>query len=266
MLKKLYKHEFYSLFRNLLPVYAALIGLSLVNRLSHLFQADNMLVSALQNISTILYVLVIGATFFVALVIIVVRFYKHLLSHEGYLTFTLPVKPTQHIICKLICGVTVTLASIAAMIGSLFILGAGTDTMKEFLSGLSTGYEMFAQMVGTGLLTVFWIEAVVLVIAYICDGLLMLYASMAIGQQFKNKIGGAVLSYFVIYAILQVIAAVIFGILGLVLSDRMDTIFAGDNLTIFAIMAACYIGYEIVISTAYFLITRYMLNKKLNLE
>ena len=34
MLKKLYKYELYSLFRNLLPVYAAVLGFALLSRLS----------------------------------------------------------------------------------------------------------------------------------------------------------------------------------------------------------------------------------------
>ena len=36
MLKKLYKYEFYALFRNLLPIYAAVVGFALLSRLTSL--------------------------------------------------------------------------------------------------------------------------------------------------------------------------------------------------------------------------------------
>ena len=41
MLKKLYKHEFYSLLRSLLPIYAALIGFAALSRLSFLIDIEN---------------------------------------------------------------------------------------------------------------------------------------------------------------------------------------------------------------------------------
>ena len=83
MLKKLYKHEFYSLFRTLWPIYIMLAGLAIISRISFLFNTDNIFISFIQGTSTTLYVFSIFGLFIVGEVIIVVRFYKHLLSHEG---------------------------------------------------------------------------------------------------------------------------------------------------------------------------------------
>ena len=107
MLKKLYKYELYSLFRNLLPVYAAVLGFALLSRLSLLIKTDNVLLQIPSRISTTIYFFSIVAVFVVGMVVVVMRFYKNLLSGEGYLTFTLPFSATQHIVCKLLCGVLV---------------------------------------------------------------------------------------------------------------------------------------------------------------
>ena len=53
------------------------------------------------------------------------RFYKNLLSGEGYLTFTLPFSATQHIVCKLLCGVLVIVIDFIAVIASLLIMVCG---------------------------------------------------------------------------------------------------------------------------------------------
>ena len=43
MLKKLYKHEFHSLMRSLLPIWAALLGFAVLSRLSFLLDFENSL-------------------------------------------------------------------------------------------------------------------------------------------------------------------------------------------------------------------------------
>ena len=48
-----------------------------------------------------------------AVVVTIQRFYKNLLGDEGYLMFTLPVTPAQHITAKLAVGTVWTLLSLA---------------------------------------------------------------------------------------------------------------------------------------------------------
>ena len=55
MLKKLYKYELYSLFRNLLPIYAAVLGFALLSRLTLLIKTDNALLQIPAGISTTVY-------------------------------------------------------------------------------------------------------------------------------------------------------------------------------------------------------------------
>lgn len=141
MLKKLYKYELYSLFRNLLPIYAAVLGFALLSRLTLLIKTDNTLLQIPAGISTTVYAFSIIAVFVVGMVVVVMRFYKNLLSGEGYLTFTLPFTATQHIVCKLLCGVLVIVIDFIAVIASLLIMGAGTEVLAEVFEVLKAGFK-----------------------------------------------------------------------------------------------------------------------------
>ena len=204
MLKKLYKYELYSLFRNLLPVYAAVLGFALLSRLSLLIKTDNVLLQIPSRISTTIYFFSIVAVFVVGMVVVVMRFYKNLLSGEGYLTFTLPFSATQHIVCKLLCGVLVIIIDFISVIASLLIMVAGTDTLREIIEALCTGLEAAGQMLTSGQLISISAELIIAAVIGMFQSLLMFYAAIAIGQQFKNRIGGAVVAYISLYAAVQV--------------------------------------------------------------
>ena len=92
MLKKLTKHELYATGRIFLPIYAIMLLLSLINRV--LFGIDNISrpLNTLRGFMVAAYVISIIATLVVTFVIMILRFYRNLMSDEGYLMFTLPVK------------------------------------------------------------------------------------------------------------------------------------------------------------------------------
>ena len=56
-----------------------------------------------------------------AVVLGVIRFYKNLFTKEGYLTFTLPVTSTQHILVKSTTAVLVQIVSIIAIMLSFYV-------------------------------------------------------------------------------------------------------------------------------------------------
>ena len=70
MLKKLYKYELYSLFRNLLPIYAAVLGFALLSRLTLLIKTDNPLLQIPAGISTTVYAFSIIAVFVVGMAVL----------------------------------------------------------------------------------------------------------------------------------------------------------------------------------------------------
>ncbi len=261
MLKKLYKHEFYSLFRNLLPIYIGVIGLAIFSRLFFLLDERNYWIRVIQKSTMVLFVLGIIAMFVLGVIIVLRRFYNNLLSSEGYLTFTLPFKPSQHIICKLVCGMAVTVINFICVLLSLIILNAGKN-LERIVDDLIATWDMMTNKAGTLKPTVCIIEIVILAIVTLAAAILMTYTAMSIGQQFKNRIAASVISYGVIYAIIQTIGVIIIAVISNISFD-LPIDFDGIDGEILVSLAA--IIYQLIYAAAYYVITRYFLSKKLNL-
>ena len=105
MLGKLTKYEIKATARIFLPLYAGLLLFALINKV---FIEINLLqtkMAFLSAISGMIYFFIIVATFIITLVVMIQRFYKNLLSDEGYLMFTIPVTPSKHIISKMIVSI-----------------------------------------------------------------------------------------------------------------------------------------------------------------
>ena len=260
MLKKLYKYELYSLFRNLLPIYAAVLGFALLSRLTLLIKTDNPLLQIPAGISTTVYAFSIIAVFVVGMVVVVMRFYKNLLSGEGYLTFTLPFTATQHIVCKLLCGVL----DFIAVIASLLIMGAGTEVLAEVFEVLKAGFKFAGEKLTAAQIISLTAEFIIAIIIGMFQSLLMFYAAIAIGQQFKSRVGGAVVAYICLYAAVEVINTFIM-IIGIAVFGSIEvdlTISVGTFQAFLGLIAV----YSLILAAVYFCITRHFLSKKLNLE
>ena len=268
MLKKLYKHEFHSLFRSLLPIWAALIGFAALSRLTFLTDLENDVLDMVRGLSVTAYIFAIIAVFIVGLVIVVMRFYKNLLTHEGYLTFTLPFTPTQHIVCKLVCGAVVIINDFIIVIGSLLILGAGTEVLGEILDAVKLTITVLPEYLSVGQIALISSEIVLLLLLAPLQSLLMFYAAMALGQQSKNKGGGAAISYICLYAAVQIITSLIMIPIAFVGAGGMEEFnnLINNSVMYLEVFLAFMIVYSALLSAVYFIITRHFLTKKLNLE
>lgn len=265
MLKKLYKHEFYSLFRSMIAVYIAIIGLALLGKISFLISGDGIFASLLKTSSTVLYIIGVIAMFVVGFVIVIVRFYKNLLSKEGYLTFTLPFTASQHLNCKLICGAAVIAGNFIVLILSLFIFFVGTDGFATFIDNIREGVNMVTRLYNPWQIAVVIAEFVAILLASLIQTLVMPYAAMSVGQRFKSKIGGAVLAYIIMYAAIETIDSVIMVVLMLLDDLFTETLTNYPYGSTVAIFGLCVL-YSAVISSVMYLIARNQLTKHLNLE
>ena len=123
MLGKLTKYEIKATARIFLPLYAGLLLFALINKV---FIEINLLqtkMAFLSAISGMIYFFIIVATFIITLVVMIQRFYKNLLSDEGYLMFTIPVTPSKHIISKMIVSILWAVVSVIAAVLSVLVLG-----------------------------------------------------------------------------------------------------------------------------------------------
>ena len=246
MLGKLLKYEFRATARLFLPIYAAIAILAGLMLLLRALPDDATGVSFLTFMVGLLYVVAAFGLVVTTVVVLVSRFYKNLLGAEGYLMFTLPVTTGQNILAKLIPAMCWTVGS--SLLCFLVVI------LQDFLSGGVPIRIPNGETAGFILLMLLALAAFIL-FCYMC---------MAIGQTFnEHKFLASVGAFIIIQLVLQILGvAGAFGLfkLGALanLSFNVDNIpgwsvLLGANL---AMLAACAV---------LFLITRWLLDKKLNL-
>lgn len=260
---KLLKYEWKACARVCLPMYAAVLLLALVNRLTMKDQVQALMHGIPTALMALLYFGVMVAVFVVIAVILIQRFYKNLLGDEGYLMFTLPVTVSQHIWAKTIIAVVMSILSTIAATLSIGILGGGAATvMQNLLQGLVQRPNEFV----VGLEILLWLLICTVV------GMLFIYLCIALGHLAKkHRVLMAVVWYFVLSTVLQFLFMFfIMGVGNLPLEgfwQGLQNFFMsiGPAATIHIGMILLCIGTAIP-GAAFFLGTRYILKNKLNLE
>jgi len=261
MLSKLFKHELKATARLLLPIYLVLVVLTIMDRIALNLDIFKGVLSIIPGLITTAYVVSIIAIIVVSFVIIIMRFYKNLMTDEGYLMFTLPVKSHQLIISKLLASILWTVASVVAVIASLFAVFATSDTWAMMVDVYHMAMVEIKAELG-GFTTILVIELVLLVILTLINSILEIYASIAIGQLFNgHKVIGSFAAYIGITTAIQIIVSVFLFIAGMIFKQRIDDIEAIPQL-VFPIT----ILFLLVFNVLFYWITNYIFKRKLNLE
>lgn len=261
MLGKLMKYELKATSRLLVPLFSILLVMSLINRFVFQISDDGKILGLFNQFLVVTYIITIFAVLIVTSIYMIVRFYKNLLTDEGYLMFTLPVKTHELITSKLLINMFWTVISFAVVLLSLFIAFATPDNLHQVFIGMK---EVFAQMNrelgGSG--TLLCIEFIFMFIFGLVSNVLLVYVSIAIGQQVtKHKIIGSFAAYMVIYMALQFLSMLAIIPFGYIVSNTQPDpsivpkiIFPISILILIAGCAACYF------------VTNYMFKRKLNLD
>ena len=110
MLGKVFKHEMKSTSRLFLPLMIGFIAITLLCKFTFetsysAILGNNRLMETITVIFFVLYFIYIIALFVMTSVFIVMHFYKTMVSDQGYLTNTLPVKMSTLINAKLLSAV-----------------------------------------------------------------------------------------------------------------------------------------------------------------
>ena len=290
MIKKLCKYEFRSIGRTLIPIYIAVIAVSIITAISIAMNVNYANINYSSNsvqwaiemnvpyklqqvftfVMSLTYFAVMVALFVLTFVIILQRFYKGLLCDEGYLMFTLPVKPWQLITSKGITAFVMCILSCIVSCISIFIMMIGAlpqpfKFLAQFFSleNLSMFFTRLNEVVP--MWGIYLFEFIILVIVSSLASLYQIYASMAIGHlSKKNRILMSVVAYIAISMILSFVGG-IFGVFSaLTIQNSIYYINAGEvflhALLIFSIIIS------IIEFVVFFVITERILSKKLNLE
>lgn len=187
MLSKLLRHEFRATGRIMLPVYALLLvscgGCTLFGSLLGRYPESTVL-SVVQTVFATLFGVTTFGMLLLTLVLMVYRFYKNLMTDEGYLMFTLPVSRSQLIWSKLLVAlvwsVLSTVLAALAWMAEISVVGRenvfsliaqGLRSLRQHLSGNLTGCAA---------------ALVVLCLVSCLVSFLKFYAAISLGHSFSN--------------------------------------------------------------------------------
>jgi len=256
MLTKLMKYEFKATGRIMLPLYGALLGFSIINKLfiGTNFNETNMdFLGGVPAVITMMgYVITMVAVFVGTLFITLQRFYKNLFGDEGYLMNTIPVKSSQNIVNKLIVSIVWTIISCLIAATSIFVMAYQPGAFKEIIREFKNIYPEI------GLNIIVIIEFIIFGIVSLAHQIMMLYASLSIGQLFKSK---KLLGGFAGFMILSIAQQSIIGIGITMLVASRNYINLSPQYAILCAIIVCIIFFTIL-----FCITNYIIKNKLNLE
>lgn len=270
MLGKLIKHEIRATGRIFLPLYGALFILALLNKIIFEFN-DSVPSSAwvadlISGLSLMVYICVFCAVLVLTVVITVQRFYKNLLGDEGYLMLTLPVKPWQHIVSKLIVATVWSIVSGIVATLTVFVIGLDMTMIRELPEAFAL---LIQEMHRIGLSPIGLSTAsIVLMLVSILMADLMMYFSIAVGQlSGKHKLATA----FGAFIVVNFITNFITGLVGDGLSTALDNFYPQTTPWLFTppgipSMMLVMSLWCAIYGALFFFGTEYLLRNKLNLE
>jgi hypothetical protein len=258
MLSKLIKHEFKATARYFVPIFLVALILTPVTKLIIGVDIFKGFLSIIPGFFISAYAFSLIGIGVVTMVVIIMRFYKNLVSTEGYLMHTLPVTSSQHIISKLLVAFIWTIISVIVILLSLFVL---FFFPKFNLTGESISWMLQIKNDFGDQGLVFLSQFVVLMVIGVLSKILFVYVSIAIGQVIsRNKIIGAIVAGVVINIITQIITVIFL----------LPIVFVGANVNEPSIIVQWVFPISIIVTSiitvAYYLVTNYILKKKLNLE
>ena len=272
MVKKLLKHEFIYYIRTFGICLPILLVFSLLTRILFWTDSSNIVLNAISASAFVVFLIACLALILMSTVISVVRFYKHMYTAEGYLTFTLPVTNAQHIFVKLIsafifqlvCGITVILAAFIVLVSpDLFsAIAVMSNGIKDLIASMQLS---IGDIIGYSL------EVFLIALVAPITNMLLYYACITIGQMSKkNRVFAAILVYFVYQMATQAIStvfSVLFSFFSL--SSFSEPIWKwcinhmAATVHIYLILTALGIA---ALGVVFWFATHRIMSKKLNLE
>lgn len=257
MVAKLMKHELVALFRILVWFMLAVLLLGTAVRLLNLVlesvnpEEFNLIVYLSEQSAVGFWMLSVLALAAAGTVLCIVRYFRSLFTGQGYLTFSLPVTPTQLLVAKFLASLIATAACSVVIVLSVIIVYSGPQLSQLFATVSEILPMIFAFLESDPLLIV---EAVLIGVALIPFDLLYLFLIASIGQLFtKGRIAITIGLYygssFVVSTVLTSFVLPLF-----VLAE------ISPHILLWLVIAALY-GFDV---GSFFLI-RHILRRRVNL-
>ena len=267
MLGKLLKYELKATSRVFIPLYIAILVVSIVNGLSL-----NLEILNIQGLATIVLMCLFISLFVITIVVTIQRFNKNLLKDEGYLMITLPVSSKYLVLSKYLTSLIWTFLSFIVALLSFTIIFTiatyGDFNYSYFINEFNLLFSNISNILGTTILSEFFKIVLLIIISYTIF-IFIVYLSLSIGQlpifnRFRN------ISSFIGFLVINLLISYVQNIVdnAFVNIEAIDNV----NYSIDSISSIVSKGLNvaiiinIIIILVLFFATSYILNKKLNLE
>ena len=268
MLGKLLKYELKATSRVFIPLYIAILVVSIVNGLSL-----NLEILNIQGLATIVLMCLFISLFVITIVVTIQRFNKNLLKDEGYLMFTLPVSSKHLVLSKYLTSLIWTFLSfVVAFLSFTIIFMIPTYKYFDFSYFINEFNLLFSNMLNLNILGQF-IKIILLMIISYTIFIFNVYLALSVGQlPIFNRCRNV--SSFIGFLVINLLISYAQNIVSLFVNDASVNIEAIDNIN-YAISSVTSIvskGLNIaivinlIIILVLFFATTYILDKKLNLE
>lgn len=199
MLFKLLKYDFRAMWKQFSLIWGAALVMALVNRFVLFQDTDNAILSK-DGLFMFAFVAVIVAMFVIAIGFVINRFSTGLLGNEGYLMHTLPVRPWELVLSKLICGtVTWVGCGVVAFLSPALMLPLNLPDLLQFpfwsdiFQGIMKHPDVLALMA----------EFCLMVLACIVQTIAAIYLSASVGHLIpRHKRLASIAAFIGLYVLL----------------------------------------------------------------
>ena len=277
MILKLFKYDFMNIGKKLIPFYIAALVIGIINRfllltsdISRMEREENFLAMFGSPLLYFAYFAVVFGIFCMTVFVIITRYSSSIYGNEGYLTNTLPLKPSQIILAKLINFLIWIFISYFVIFVSMFILFPFEFFIRniikdtEFYQDLNT---MVKEFFSSKYIFMSILQLIYNLLAHV-QSILIIFLSIAIANLFKSyKVVVGVIAFFIISIIFSFIgASVTYSTISnldvpVIYGDADPTIFLSlRNGTITSIL------YSLISSVLLFFGVHYLHTHNLNLE
>ncbi|MBR0302692.1 MAG: hypothetical protein IJQ80_02470 [Clostridia bacterium] len=265
MVKKLIKYDLKAFAKVMIPIEAVLLGAATLFRIIQFFESDTVFYKIFAVSTGIIFGLSVAAGIILTAIVSIVRFYKNLFTAEGYLSFTLPVTPSQHVASKLIVSLIFDVITALTIAVSLVIATSGDMLVELVNAGLYLIRQYFSALGGHGVF--FVIESVICAVTALVAFHLITFMCLTIGQLAKrHKVLLAVGVYYGLYVAGQIIGTVFIAV-GTIsgLFAAIGGYFVEHPIPAFHITLCVSTVISLIFCAVYYLITRALMKNKLNL-
>ena len=265
MLRKLLKYDLRANMKLYLFIWPAMLLLAGLQRLLLELPVTGFLGHFLMSLLTGLMVLALIAMAVLCFVICVIRFYSGLLRREGYLMFTLPVKPWLLLLSKLLAAMlTLIPTCIFAYFGIALILSGTTDGVWNTMFNFS---QILDQPLSAGTM----ILAGLTVLATVANMILRVYFVSCLGHLFRRaRIFLSILFYYLIGVLMQITSMLTLVSVNYEPNTFVNSVFTWVESLSFNGAMSAFLGTILLINVAigcvYFFVSEVILRKRLNLE